>query len=131
MKMLSIVAGAIIALLGLVAASNLGVGAAFVSLILAVVIGGAFYISGIIVAAQGQIVLAILDIAVNTSPLLSLEEKTEVITSLRGPGSGPLPAQGQLADATGVNPPTIKCPSCGETVYATAKVCSSCWKPLR
>lgn len=129
-KTLGIVAGVIIALLGFAGAGTLGVGAVIVSLILAMAIGGAFYMFGIMVAAQGQMVLAVLDTAVNTSPLLSLEEKGEVITSLQGSRSAAKPATVSATDVTGANPEPTQCPSCGANVYATAKVCDSCWKPL-
>jgi hypothetical protein len=134
-EVLGIVAGVTIALLGLVGAMNASTPvsprAVLVPIILAAAIVVASYIAGIMVAAQGQIVLAVLDTAVNTSPLLSQEEKAEVITALRGPVSGSVPSVEPSPDVTGEGaPPTIKCPSCGATVYATAKVCLSCWKPL-
>ncbi len=40
-------------------------------------------------------------------------------------------AMSAVADAAVDTYPTTKCPSCGTPVYTTAKICASCWKPLR
>src|SRR2546422_11685371 len=83
-KTLGIVAGVVVALLGLASAGSFGAGAFVVFLILAVGVGGMFFMFGVMVAAQGQVLLAVLDTAVNTSPLLSVEQKGEVIVALGG-----------------------------------------------
>lgn len=44
---------------------------------------GTLYGLGVAVAALGQVMQAVLDTAVNTSPILSLEQKREVIVSRR------------------------------------------------
>ena len=46
-----------------------------------------FYVFGVLVAAQGQIILATLDTAVSCTPLFSDEEKRSIIT--RRPASKP------------------------------------------
>ena len=47
-----------------------GGSATFVGLLVALVVGGLFYIAGIIVAGQGQVLRATLDSAVSHSPFL-------------------------------------------------------------
>jgi hypothetical protein len=79
LKILGIVGAVVIGLIGVVAAEYVGVGAVIASLVAAVGIGGMLYALGVTVAAQGQIIRAVLDTAVNTSPLLSVEQKREVI----------------------------------------------------
>ena len=64
MKTLGIVAGIVIALLGLLVGSTFGVAAVILFLIVAAAIGGAFYMFGVMIAAQGQIPRAVLDTAV-------------------------------------------------------------------
>ena len=130
-KTFGIVAGVVIVLLGVVAAGNFGPAVFILFLVLAVAVGGMFYMFGIMAAAQGQVLLAALDTAVNTSPLLSVEQKGEVIAPRRGSSAPPSAAAGAAPEATGAPPATAACPSCGATVYTTAKICSSCLKPLR
>jgi hypothetical protein len=47
--------------------------------LLAVVIGGVPYILGVVTAAQGQVMFAVLDTAVNTSPILETSEKASLM----------------------------------------------------
>jgi hypothetical protein len=51
-------------------------------------VGLLFYLLGVLVAAQGQILLASLDSAVNSSPLLTNDQKAEILslTTQRGLG---------------------------------------------
>jgi len=84
-------------------------------------VGGPLY-----VAAQGQIIQALLDTAVHTSPLLSLEQKEQLLMPARTlPPEGPAPTA-----AAPEGPPQIPCPRCGAPVYVTARMCPSCWQPL-
>ena len=50
------------------------------SLFFAVLIGGIFYLLGVIVSAQGQILKASLDTAVNTSPFLLNAHRTDIMS---------------------------------------------------
>jgi hypothetical protein len=52
--------------------------AALMGLLLGAVVGLPIYVLGVIVAAQGQILKATLDTAVNSSPLLSRDEMREI-----------------------------------------------------
>ncbi len=54
--------------------------AAILIIILGVAIGALFYVAGVLVSAQGQILKASLDAAVNTSPFLMIEEKAKVMS---------------------------------------------------
>ena len=74
--------GAIIVILIAVTASQ-SVASAGVALLGGVIFGGIwfglFFVLGILVSAQGQILKATLDSAVNTSPFLTNDEKAKVI----------------------------------------------------
>ena len=45
----------------------------------AICVAGAFFVLGVLIAAQGQLTLASLDTAVNSSPILTDEEKIQII----------------------------------------------------
>jgi hypothetical protein len=51
----------------------------YTSLVLALVIYGVLALMGTLISAMGQVVRAVLDTAVNTSPFLSTEEKGDVM----------------------------------------------------
>ncbi|WP_448592473.1 hypothetical protein [Thermoflexus hugenholtzii] len=89
--------------------------------------GGPLYAAGVLIAAQGQLLQAILDTAVHTSPLLSLEQKEELLM----PSRTLLPEGPAPAPAAPGEPVQIPCPHCGAPVYVTARMCPSCWQPLR
>jgi hypothetical protein len=76
-KRVGLYGGVLLVVLGLVA--SLSGGGYFMGLVgmffgALCVVGG--FVAGVIIAAQGQIMLAVLDTAVNTSPLATNEEKT-------------------------------------------------------
>ena len=88
-KVIAFVIGGAIALIGLIAASHAGSLADsdrqawqfFISGIVGgVIVGIPIYVLGILVAAQGQILKATLDTAVNTSPLLSKDEMRQIMS---------------------------------------------------
>jgi hypothetical protein len=54
--------------------------AAAIGFMSGVVSGALFYVLGVLISAQGQIILATLDTAVSCTPLLSNEEKSSIIT---------------------------------------------------
>ena len=78
-KVMGVVVAIVIALLGFVVGSTFGPILMVVFLVLGAAVGAAFYFFGVMIAAQGQVLQAILDTAVNTSPLLSVEQKRGVI----------------------------------------------------
>ncbi len=123
LKILGVLGGLAIALLGLVAASHVGFAAALASFIVAVSVAGTMYALGVTVAAQGQIIRAILDTAVNTSPLLSNEEKREVLVT-----SGE-----QALDAAPPAGDWINCQNCLKLIRldANENTCYLCHKRAR
>lgn len=48
-------------------------------LVAALIVGGIFYIAGVLISAQGQLLLATLDTAVNSSPLLDNGQKAQIL----------------------------------------------------
>ena len=94
---------------------------------LGMAVGGPLYAVGVLIAAQGQILQAILDTAVHTSPLLSLEQKEQLLRPAPAP---PQPAPISAPAASREEPAQIPCPHCGSPVYITARMCPSCWQPL-
>jgi hypothetical protein len=88
---------------------------------LAVVIGIMFFFWGILVAAQGEILKAALDTAVNGSPFLSNEQRARVMS---------LP---ETHDASG-SQDADKCPNCGQPtieIYERSRegqnwICANC-----
>jgi hypothetical protein len=53
----------------------------FGGLAFALTLGISFYIAGVMISAQGQLLQANIDSAVNTSPLLDNEQKAKIILS--------------------------------------------------
>lgn len=58
------------------------IAALMIGILAAVVVGVLFYLLGIFVSAQGQILSASLDSAVNSSPFLTQEQKARVMSLL-------------------------------------------------
>ena len=75
-KVIGIVIGIGIPLLFLLG----GIDVAVVSSVLGTIVGGIIYLLGILIAAQGQILLAQADSAVHTSPFMTDEEKAKVMS---------------------------------------------------
>lgn len=84
-KFVGLVVAVLVTLSGLVAASNLGASVGFAGLLLGVLVALPFYALGVLVSAQGQILKATLDTAVNTSPLLSHDEIRQILTRSAAP----------------------------------------------
>ena len=59
---------------------QMSIGVAIAGALLGVIFGGLFFLLGILISAQGQLILATLDTAVNSTPSLSDEEKHLVTT---------------------------------------------------
>ena len=89
--------GGLLALVSFAAISQSGSGVfiGFIGIVLGVVIGLVLFLLGVVVAAQGQLLLAALDTAVNSSPFLTDEEKTKAMSlktiEIRKPGPPPIP----------------------------------------
>ena len=110
------------------------------SLISATAIGTLTYFLGVVIAAQGQILRATLDSAVNSSPFLQDEQKARVMRlSLAGEarsdngtpredeyqGAQEEPEQKRRYYQDG-SVDTVLCPHCGTTVHHAAVTCRNC-----
>lgn len=74
-KLVALVLGGLILLIGLIGASGFGGATVFLgSLVSAIVVAGAGYIAGVFISAQGQMIRATLDIAVNTASLRAVHQ---------------------------------------------------------
>jgi hypothetical protein len=73
-----------------------------------------FYQIGLLLSAMGQLNSAILDIAINTSPLLTQEEKFTIIL--------PEPKEEQTKSAQRL----LQCADCKTLIPADAKICPNC-----
>jgi hypothetical protein len=60
--------------------SALGGFSLVIGLVLAVIVGGGGFILGTLLAAQGQVLKATLDTAVNSSPFLSNDQRVEIMS---------------------------------------------------
>jgi len=82
-KVIAVVLAALIALGALLIAGQVGGGGVvvfFLGVIGAAFVGGQFYLLGVIVMAQGQILKASLDGAVNSSPFLQNEHRAKIMS---------------------------------------------------
>jgi hypothetical protein len=106
----------------------------------ATIVGLLFWLAGVLVSAQGQILLATLDTAVNQSPFLTNEERLIAIAlpnSLRPEGTRPAtilagsatlssPKTDQQQTEVQAGERTKNCPKCGMVNQATGFYCESC-----
>jgi hypothetical protein len=84
-KAIGIIIGVLLLLIGISVANDHGPGdpmraLGIVGIIFGIVIGAWFYIVGVLVSAQGQILKATLDSAVNGSPFLTDEERAKIMS---------------------------------------------------
>jgi hypothetical protein len=82
-KGIGIVIAALLALVGLILMGNgrdASFALGFVTLVSGIVAGVWFYVVGVLVSAQGQILKASLDGAVNSSPFLANEHKAKIMS---------------------------------------------------
>ena len=81
-KGVSIFLGIVIVIMSTKAASGFGVGGEsfIIGLVFGTVVGFLGYVGGVLLSAQGQILKATLDSAVNTSPLLSNENRLSIMS---------------------------------------------------
>lgn len=78
-KVIGVILAVGIMLIGLVAAAQTSASIGFAAVIVAIGYGLGFYLAGMLMAAQGQILMANLDVAVNTSTLLSDAQRARVM----------------------------------------------------
>jgi hypothetical protein len=121
----------------------------FIGAINAFIVGFIFYVVGIIVSAQGQILRASLDSAVNSSPFLTNERKSQIMSLRAQSGNSPsnleqriaVGQENQIATEQPIIDPIEKlkeqrrqsaqCMECGEYLgpidYMTGqKICRNC-----
>jgi hypothetical protein len=83
-KVIGVVLAVLIALVTVLVAGQIGGGASFVSMLIgllfAAFVGLQFYLLGVLVSAQGQILKASLDSAVNSSPFLNNEHRAKIMS---------------------------------------------------
>ena len=84
-KAIGIIFALLLVLIGVFAYSqsrgeSVVVAVSILSIILGISIGGLFFVVGVLVSAQGQVLKASLDTAVNTSPFLLSDEKATVMS---------------------------------------------------
>lgn len=77
-KVVGLGAAGVVALGGCAVGSQMGAGIGFAGVVLGAIVALPFYVLGVLVAAQGQILRTTIDTAVNTSPLISREELLEI-----------------------------------------------------
>lgn len=103
------IVGGIIALVGISQGGAVALGA----MVLAAISGGLFWLLGVIVAAQGQILIATLDTSVSTSPFLSDEQRLAAMglpNAFAGQPAAPRPV---------LKPGEIACTECGRPISST------------
>lgn len=119
----------VIALMGVMLIDTLGGSVALLALLGAIQVGLGFYLMGLMLSAQGEVLRATLDTAVNTSPLLSKEAAVQIFephedsTEAAAAASAPTRPQYPL----GTN---ISCWNCGKKNDALQENCASCYSPL-
>jgi hypothetical protein len=142
-KLVGFLFAALVTVAGLMAASKMGAAVGFAGLFLGILVALPFYALGVLVSAQGQILKATLDTAVNTSPILSRDEIYYILvgspapalqasaetqssqvpprpietTDIASPSSSPLLAQSAAKRS---------CPHCGGTLELGATRCRWC-----
>lgn len=106
-KALGIALGLFLALAGAGAAYRFGPTSLLAALIFGAAVGLPIYALGVLVAAQGQVLKASLDTAVNTSRLLSLDEMRQILSM-----------DASHASSSGVAGNTVACSVCGRQIPA-------------
>jgi hypothetical protein len=144
-KVVGFVAAGITVLAGLLAARDLGASAGFAGFFLGALMALPFYALGVLISAQGQILMATLDTAVNSSPLLSAEEVRHILTGFPlqlsvQPQS--MPGQVPQTQAVGTaissdaspslvaQPATRSCPHCQGLIELNVTRCRWCMKKV-
>jgi hypothetical protein len=112
--------GAVLAVLTILATLLAAAQYVLVAFLFAAVIGALFFLLGIFVSAQGEILKATLDTAVNTSPFLTNDQRVRIMSLPASPAGA---AEG-----------SERCPKCGQLeveIYERSRegqkwICRSC-----
>jgi len=124
-KVIGIVIGVVIALPALLFAfkENGGVLIAFMGIAVAGYFATLFYLLGTLVAAQGQILKATLDTAVNTSAFLTADDRVTIMSLRRS-----APIAGSSTASRVASAATWNC-VCGRSNHWAAANCAACGAP--
>ena len=87
-KVIGIVVGSIILFGGLVFAGSAGVAVLFLGAVVGALYGGIIFLLGLLISAQGQMLLVQADSAVHTSPFMTNEERAKVMSLSLPPSVG-------------------------------------------
>jgi len=125
--------GNLIKIVGVLVAGVIIVGALFMAsqgagvfvvggIVVAGLSGLLFYLLGVLVAANGQVLQATLDSAVNSSPFLTDADRAEIMSlTMQG-----LEARGAAIAAAQNRFVTFDCPQCGTTIHQRVAKCMFC-----
>lgn len=127
-KVVGFAVAAVVAIGGLALGSKLGPAFGFGAVLLGALVALPFYAMGVLVSAQGQILKATLDTAVNSSPLLTQDEVRRIL--LQEGGHDPTSYSSLPRDPA---KPDGRCPKCDSPFWyadyrrdASQLFCSSC-----
>lgn len=149
-KIVGVVVAAAISILAFLASGTVGPVVAVVCAGFGLIGGAVICVFGVLIAAQGQMQYAILDVAVNTSPIIPAESKAGLITKsnaastlprqsvdrpqqsaldhdVSSKGAAPTREQSSLPRAPWRSP---FCYNCGADVPVGTSKCPSCGKEL-
>ena len=128
-KIIGVLLAGVIIVAALFISNQAGAGAAGIVVggILAASLSGLLlYLLGVLVAANGQVLQATLDSAVNSSPFLTDADRAEIMSlTMQG-----LEARGSAISAVQNRLITFDCPQCGTTIYQRVAQCMFCKTPL-
>lgn len=144
-KIVGFLAAALITLGGLVVASQMGIAMGLAGLCFGILFALPFYALGVLVSAQGQILKATLDVAVNTSSIPSPEEirhilggTPPVVTARDEPLASQAPPR--QIDTSNIASPSSSlapqsadkrsCPYCGGALEPGVSRCRWCMKKI-
>lgn len=142
-KVVGFLLAGVVIVAGLATANSLGAVALLAGFFFGALVALPLYALGVLISAQGQILKASVDTAVNTSQLVTRDELRQILASLQGSAdrqsqprasiANPSLASGPSATSSGVKPkpesePWQKpfCYHCGADVPVGSKICSSC-----
>jgi uncharacterized YccA/Bax inhibitor family protein len=101
-KMVGIVAGAVLALIGIIAAgsakTDAGVVGAMFAILIGVVLAPVAFVWGTLIGGAAQLMLAMFDTAINTSPFLDNSSRTSIFSAVLPGGSTGASAQFREGD---------------------------------
>jgi hypothetical protein len=124
--------GGLIALVLLTVLGSIGGGGfGLIGILLGAAVVFFFYICGVLVSAQGQVLKAALDTAVNGSPFLTNTEKAEIMSLHKFPQSESVSAMSPaFAPTPSQAMPTRLCPRCAAQVREGVAFCGRCGAPV-